>query len=186
MATSGRPCSTEAPGGATSLRRPSLRQDESGVSEVVGFILTFGIISTILLLSMLAFIGIQDTVQESIVDQRARSASQRVAAVAVDAALLAETYGSETNFTHRLALPDSFEGYSYTIHTEPEDGTIEDRVRVQVPGLGIDVHAILFSAGAPADFSVCSSSVSGGTVLIRFDEDPDDPNKNCLFLETAP
>lgn len=186
MARSARACSTEPRSGAPSRRRPSFAQDESAVSEVVGFIITFGIISGILVLSMVAFVGIQETVGESIVEQRARSASQRVAAVAVDASLFAETYGTETNFTHRLALPDAFEGRSYSVATEPEGGAIEDRVRVQVPSLGIDVHAVLFSAGAPADFSVCASSVDGGPLLVRFDEDPANPGSYCLFLETAP
>ncbi len=176
------PPSTSEPHGPPGRR---LAGDESAVSEVVGYILIFGILSMVLILSMVAFGAVQDRAEARVVLLQADSAAERVASATVDAALFAETYGASANFSQAVLLPDDLEGRAYTVTLEAGP---PEQILLEVPGLAIRVTARLFSATAPADISVCASSaaVPGGPLFVRSAKDPANPGQSCLFLSLEP
>ncbi len=158
------------------------RGDDLGVSEVIGYTLTFGIISAVLGLSILAFGEAQETTTEAVVEARAESVAQRVAGVLVDAALFAERHGSDSAFRVEVVLPELLEGRSYTVHLD----AVGDVVRVEVPSLGVNVSAALFSASAPSSVDACDVKLTGGPLVVRYDSNPSGgPPATCLFLEEA-
>jgi len=180
--------------------------DERGVSEVIGYLLIFGILSIVLVLSMVAFNVLHDRAEDNVVRLQAGSVAQRVAASAVDAALFAESHDPDTStYIHPLGLPEDLEGHGYHVHLEAENTgsgdpddclpcpspascTRPEQVRVCVPHLGNEdpITAPLFSAGAggaAAGFTLCASDAPGGDVGVRFGPDPSDPTSYCVFLE---
>ncbi len=167
-------------------RRPAPpAPDERGVSEVVGFLLIFLILSIVLVLSMIAFNTLHDRAQATVVRLRADSVAQRVAASAVDAALFAETHSVDTStYQHPIDLPQDLEGHAYRVYLD----AAPEQVRVVVPALGITATAPLFSAGASTSFDVCTGSVAGGAVKVWFGQDPADlaaPYNHCVYLEAS-
>ena len=162
----------------------SVAGDERAVSEVLGFLLIFLILSIVLVLSMLAFNELHDRAESSVVELRAQSVAQRVAASAVDAALFAETHAPATStYLHPIELPDQLEGHSYRVHL---DASPSEQVRVEVASLGVSVTAPLFSAGASTAFGVCATSAGGGTLEVHFGPRPagsSSPDLHCVFLK---
>lgn len=175
---------TSASPSASSPDRPG--GDERAVSEVLGFLLIFLILSIVLVLSMLAFNALHDRAEAQVVELRAQSVAQRVAASAVDAALFAEGHAVSTStYQHPIDLPADLEGHGYRVYL---DASPDEQVRVVVAGLSIEVTAPLFSAGASTSFDVCDGDVAGGAIKVRFGQDPDDlvaPYDHCVFLETS-
>lgn len=103
-------------------RRPqrALSSDERAVSDVIGYILVFGILSAILVMSMLAFNVAQGAAKSRAIELRAESGAARVAGVVVQSALLAEQQGtSNLAVSYRIDLPDDLEGAAYTVVLEP-------------------------------------------------------------------
>jgi hypothetical protein len=176
--------------------RRILRRDDEGVSEVVGYILIFGILSVVLVLSMVAFNAAHSVARERAVQLRAESAAARVAGVVVQTAILAEQEsGSSPEVAYRIDLPDDLEGEAYELFLDPactvaatcrdppacvatdelcclppDDCTYPDRVRVLVPGIGLDpIVAPLFSAGAATTVNLCQSSAVGGTIAVHYE-----------------
>ena len=177
------PASTPAsPTEAAEQPRPrrTLSGDRAGVSEVIGFLLTFGILSVMLVMSMYAFGVAAEGSEEQAVTLRAESAATRVAGVVVEAALLAEQYGSaQPTLAYTVELPEDLEGYGYTVSVVAASGSDPDLVRVLVPSLGIDVTAPVFSAAAPSSVAICTSTVPGDHLVVLYDDpaadDPDLP-----------
>ncbi len=133
--------------------------NSDAVSEVVGQILIFGILSTVLILALLGFNVAKEGANERVVEVRADAVAQQVASVVVEASLVAERMPADSlEITSRLSLPGSFDLDGYQIDLD------EDQVVVRVRG--ITVTAALFSAGAPAGLVVCdvSTALSGGEV----------------------
>jgi hypothetical protein len=163
---------------------PSVKthHDDSAVSEVIGFLLIFGILSMILVLSMVAFNGLHDRAKTSIVRLEAESVAQRVASSVVDAALFGERHDSNTSrYVQELDLPGFLVGRSYTVHL---DSVPLQQVRVLVPSMGINVTAPLFSAGAASNVGICVTSVPGGAMRIGFGPNPPAAGNRCIYLET--
>ena len=67
-----------SPSEAPPTRPRLLRHDDEGVSEVVGYLLVFGILSIVLVLSMSAFAVGQEAAQSRAVQLRAEPATRRV------------------------------------------------------------------------------------------------------------
>lgn len=182
--------------GRRPVLRRGLRRDDRGVSEVVGYLLIFGILSVVLVLSMVAFNAAHGVARERAVQLRAESAAARVAGVVVQTAILAEQESaSAPEVTYRIDLPDDFEGEPYEMFLDPactvlatcrdppncvatdevccqppDDCRFPDRIRVLVPRLGLDpIVAPLFSAGAATTVNLCQSSAIGGTIAVRYD-----------------
>src|SRR5688572_31294669 len=93
------------------LRRA--RCGDDAVSEVIGFLLTFAIISFILLVSMLAFNNAQARAENRLIEIQGASAAQRVAAAAVDLALFASDHPFDTAVA--IDLPVELQGISYSV-----------------------------------------------------------------------
>lgn len=156
--------------------RRALRGDGQGVSEVIGYLLVFGILSIVLVLSMAAFATGQEAAQARAVQLRAESAAARVAGVVVQAAILAEQQGTSAALAYGVDLPEQFEGRDYTVRLEgrvPPNCTTNcitpDLVRVKVPSLSINVTAPVFSVSAPANIAICTTTeeVPGGPLYVR-------------------
>lgn len=132
--------------------------NSEAVSEVVGQILIFGILSTVLILSLLGFNVAREGATEQVVEVRGESVAQRIAGVVVDAALFAETNeAAALRLALPMDLPDDLEGQSYLIDLNGDDVTIS----VQ----GQSLQSALFSSGKPADVTVCDQDPRQGGPL---------------------
>ena len=149
---------------------PRLPRDDVAVSEVVGFMLVFAILSMILILAMVAFNEIQDRAESAVVAVEAESVAQRVASAVVNAALFAERHGStDATYLHPLDLPADLEGHAYVVHLDPVAGLTPAQVRVVISALDLEASAPLFSADDSTDVALCATTASGGRVLVRLD-----------------
>ncbi len=144
----------------------SNRHDDA-VSEVVGQILMFGILSMVLILSMLSFNIAKERTEDRVVESTAESIAQRVASLVIETALFAEKFSDQdVDLESRLALPSRIEGRSYTLEI---DG---DRIHVTVDASVISQP--LFSAGSEGLVHVCQQDpLPGGSIKIHIEaEDP--------------
>lgn len=168
------------------------------MSEVIGFLLTFGILAFMLVMSMYAFGAAAEGASARAVELHAESAATRVAGVIVEASVLAESQASsEPSLAYRIDLPEQLEGYDYEIHLEAASGTLPDRLRVTVAALDIDVSSPIFAAAAPSNVNICSTTVAGGGIVVLYDTAnvndpylPDDFEPSCgagkfIFLGEA-
>jgi hypothetical protein len=150
------------------------------VQEIIGSILIFGILSVILVLSMIAFNVAQQAARGRAVELRAESAAARVAGVVVQVAVVWEqqhTTSSDASVAYRVALDDQFEGLAYTVRLEPSTtidvaadcsrGAHPDEVCVKVPAANVVAIAPVFSAAAPTSLDICATSVGGGALNVR-------------------
>ena len=166
--------------------KPSFRGDASGVSEVIGFMLTFSIISLILVLGMLAFRDAEADAKDRAVELHAQGVADRVASMVVEGALFAENQGTSASFSYRLDLPTDLEGRGYRVR-------LDDVLRQVVvdPGAGASTAAELFQAGGAGGANLCAggSEVRGGPLLVRVgdhDNDGAGGTAYCIFLEASP
>lgn len=188
-----RPASSEALGTRAAAASPSGRaraprhafHDDAAVSEVVGQILAFGIVAAVFVFSMVAFQMSQERATDRVVALRAESAATRVAGLAVQAGILVENHGTAVEARFLADLPQDLEGRSYLVKLLPPGGGETGRVVVEVPSRGITATAPLFAVEAAAGVAICSSTVDGAPVLVRFSDDVN-PGTPCIFLEAAP
>lgn len=142
---------------------PALLHDSNsdGVSEVVGQILIFGILSTVLILALLGFNVAREGTAEQVAEVRAESIAQRIAGVVVDGALFAEQTDADTiELRLPMELPDDLEGQGYSITLNEDDVTVTTG--------GTTVAAALFSSGQPTDLVVCAMPARiGGSLDVR-------------------
>lgn len=172
-------------GPASSSEARAFPAAQQAVSEVIGQILVFGILSMVLVLSMVAF----GVASESAIDRGARlqaeGITQQVASVVVEASLFVEARPAGTTYVRQLHLPEDLEGSSYTIHLQPALAPDPDRIVVEMHGLEQNVTASVFAAGAPANVELCASSAAGGPIAIRYDDHPSAIADSCLFIEAT-
>jgi hypothetical protein len=167
------------------------RAGEAAVAEVVGQVLIFGILSVLLILSMVAFNKAQLGARDRIVELRAESAATRVAGIVVQTSLIAEQRGATSQVKFLVDLPQQIEGLAYTVSLVPAAGSVPAHVAVAVPANNALVTAALFSADAAtatAGFDLCASSVTGGHLNVRFDTRPatcPGTHAVALFLEST-
>ncbi|MHB8634169.1 MAG: hypothetical protein ACYDBQ_09425 [Thermoplasmatota archaeon] len=162
--------------------------DTEGVSEVLGEVFIFGILSVMMILSLIAFAAAQSAVQVRAVDLTASSAAARVAGVLVQVAVVAERDGNATlgwsNVTYRVDLPSDLQGVAYTVALQPAG---VESVWANATSKGVHESTDLFSAGQPLRFDLAKSTIGGGPMNVRFDDNVACPNhathKPCLYLE---
>ncbi len=160
------------------------------MSEVIGQILSLGIMSALLITSLLGFSVAKDNAVEQAVMVRGDALLQKVSTTAIQAALFAEdNQGSGFTFNATIDLPHDIEGHPYRIDLDP------DEVFFTFPRFGGNVSAPLFQAGAGSGVNFCDQSpLNGGPMVLRVvpDDHPDVPagascdgigNKFALFLE---
>jgi hypothetical protein len=169
--------------------RRVLHGDSAGVSEVIGYLLVFGILSIVLVLSMSAFAVGQEAAKERALTLHAESAAARVAGVVVQTAVLWEqehTLTTDVAVAYLVDLPEQLEGTDYEVYLDvacsnaatchdppgcsggdeccepPGTCTYPERVRVMVPAYDIQVSAPIFSAAAPANLVICDGPAAIG------------------------
>ncbi len=176
--------------GAKSSTTAHFVTDQDGVSEVIGFMLTFGIISMILIISMVAFADVQEEAEARVVELHAEAVADRVAGIIVEAALFAEVQGPSSRFQYRLDLPLDFEGADYTVALVDSDAdTQPDAVEVFITRAGVRVQAELLQAGggfAAGGVALCEppATIVAGPLLVRYDYGPGGVGP-CIFIEAA-
>lgn len=155
-----------------------LRRDEAAVSEVVGYALGFGILSGILILSLIGFNDAQEDTAARVEELRAESAAQRVATAVIDAALLVEQQDVET-YSRLVELPEDFDGRGYGL------SLLADAVRVQT-STGADVNEPLLGAGLSVTLCTEGGPFSG-RLLVRHDSNGPGAcaGTDTLYLEEA-
>ena len=143
--------------------RMSRRPSDEAVSEVIGQILIFGILSMVLVLSLLSFNIAKDNAEDRIVLATQDAVAQRVAGLVIDSALLAEKFqDQELSLTAQLELDQQIEGRDYTIDLD------NDAVRVTVGSTGRTASAPLFSVDSGNLVHVCdAAAVDGGSIHVR-------------------
>lgn len=153
--------------------RPRLLRDDRAVSEIVGQILMFGILSMVLIMTLFSFNVAKEAAEDRVLDTTAASVAQRVASLVVDTALFAENFEEDqVDIQSRLELPAMLESRQYEIDL--------DASHVRVTSGDTTQRAPLFSAGSPTIVHVCDQDpIEGGAVRVYavadFDYDPDDP-----------
>ena len=147
-------------------RRPALRHDERAVSEVVGQILTLGILSMLLIASLWGFAAAKDNATERAVTVRGDAMLNRISSTAVHAALFAEGHpNSSVQYEGLIDLPHELEGHPYLIDLDT------DEVFIEFPNFATSVSAPLFRADAGNDITVCDQdAIPGGPVLLILQE----------------
>lgn len=160
-----------------------LADDEASVTEVLGQILMFAVLSMVLVLSLVAFGAAKDRAAERAAELQAEAAAQQVASAVVEASLFIESRGAAATYERRIDLREMIEDREYAVHLEPEDLTHTDRVRVVVGSYGVEATAPLFRAGAPVGITLSSSEVAGGPLEVVFGPCPPLLVADCLYLE---
>lgn len=148
--------------------RRALRGDGAGVAEVIGYLLVFGILSLVLVMSMSAFGVAQEGAKERVVQLRAESAAARVAGVVVQASIVAEKQGTGSAVAYFIDLPGQLEGLDYTVTLEDKTVSRPDQVRIAVPGPSISLTSPVFAAGASSTVDLCPITVPGGPLYVRY------------------
>lgn len=151
-----------------SRRRPAFRHDDDAVSEVIGYVLTFAIISGVLVISMLTFNVARERTADRVLEVEAASVAHRVAAAIVEAGLFVErqtTAGAPPTALYLvLDLPDSFQNKPYTIAITScaSPTTVEVKVgafTASEPLLGVNAACATLSGG-PVAVVLSGSSIS--------------------------
>lgn len=158
--------------------RRAFARDGDAVSEVVGSILMFGIVSMLFTTSLLGFVAAKEAAQTRVIQLQAESVAQRVAGVVVAAALFHEEHpgaGPDMNFTRFLQLQDQIEGRDYSVDLA------NDTVTVNVTGLSISVKAPLLSANQTAGLTVCDQDPFHPGTILRVRVSTDRPS-DCYWI----
>lgn len=173
-----------------SRRKANFHADDAAVSEVIGQILSLGIMSALLITSLLGFSVAKDNAIEQAVAVRGDALLQKVSTTAIQAALFAEdNAGSGFTLNATIDLPFDIEGHQYMVDLDA------DEVFFIFPTFQVTVSAPLFQAGAGSGISFCDQDpLPGGPLLLRVlpDDHVDVPTgascdgdgtKFSLFLE---
>jgi hypothetical protein len=143
------------------MRRPAW-QDDRAVSEVVGYILTFGILSMILIISMMSFNIARESAVDRAVLTTSQSIAERVKAQVFSAAQFAEEFADQqVQLQTNLALPQAIEGRSYTMAITGGDSV------VTVPRHGYVSTSPLLNVGqGPVVFICEATGLPGGSISV--------------------
>ena len=161
---------------AAAREAKALLAAEEGVAEIVGFVMVFGIIGVIILVSTLAFANQRQGVDQRVAELRAQSVAQRVAQVVYDVGLTAGTTNDLRGYNRTIELPSTLEGFGYTVNlvnvTTTSSCTPAQpcwRVNVTVSGVRAFAEESVANVGVgQANFELCTQAVSGGTVRVRY------------------
>lgn len=180
------------------------RLGDDAVSEVVGYLITFGIIASVLVVAMLGFSDAQGRAEQRVADIQADSIAQRVAGVLVDAALFlehqscdpAQPLGSScggSTLSIALELPATLQGSGYVVRLVPGDcAGSTSKVRV-TSSITEDKDQSLFEAArpmcatadarpplcTPTTIGLAAGKANGGNLYVVYDG-------SCLGLSNSP
>ncbi len=141
------------------MRQSTLSSDDA-VTEVVGQILIFGILSVVLTLSLVSFNVAKDSAEERIVSTTASAVAQQVADLVVDTAIMATAF-EDADISVRAAvnMPEFIESRPYTVELNNDD--------ITVVVSGRTATAPLFAADSGATLHICDQDpVIGGPMQL--------------------
>lgn len=153
----------------------ALRVDERGVSEVIGYILSFGILSTVLVIAMLAFNTARDQAEDRVIEVEASSIAHRVAAALVEVQAFGDAHPSTESIRLLLELPGTLEGRGFTIDLCELSSSGSACVDDPCDNMGIAANAVRVTSGEVAvvqsllGVSAVKACVNSGAVAIEFD-----------------
>lgn len=165
-------------------KHPMFRDDEQGVSEAVGYIITFGISTIVLVTSLQAFLVIQEHTRTVAIDRTVNEVAAQVA-FAVDEALRAGATYPDASFSMTVTVPPDVSGEDYRImlhqgyvwvvatNALQDESAGETRGRAQanfVKRAGVDVHCT--NPAVTVQDGVCMVSSRETKVMIVY-KDPD-------------
>ena len=153
----------------------SFLRDENAVSEVLGYILSFAILSAVLLVSMLAFNSARAQAEDRVRGIEASSVAHRIAAaiVEVQAFVDGRASGTTTNEIRLiLDLPESFENHGYTIgvcDTDAKNSCVQTPCQANSKICKVVVTSGSVKEGEPLlGVTAKSSTLSGGPVAVCY------------------
>lgn len=91
-----------------------LRRDDSAVSEVVGYILSFAISAVFLMIALSAFNTARSNSDHVVTGAELKSIADRIAARVVEAGVVSQEFPNAT-YNLTLALPRDLNGHPYTV-----------------------------------------------------------------------
>ncbi len=102
----------------TRTGRPLLRRDDRGVSEVIGFVLSFALSAIFLLIAMNSFWAAKDNTDGVVTAVELKTIANRVAARVVEAGITAQEFPNATLHL-TVALPQELNGHLYYVEATP-------------------------------------------------------------------
>ncbi len=167
MPASPPPCNSEA--------RRRLGSDASGVSEVIGYILSFAILSTVLLVALLTFNSARAQAEERVTEVEVASIAHRVAEAVIQVGVYAEAHaGSSPEVTLRLELPAGIGSRGYSVDLCTMSGTSCSKVPCDPSGAGTAANAVRVTSGSTKAYesllgiSAKVSCASAGRIAIVY------------------
>lgn len=168
------------------------RDDERGVSEVVGYMIAFGMSSIILVMSLAAFNMMRDHTGDMVADRSVKEVANRVS-FGVEEALQAGSQFPESEFERKLRLPQLDNHGSYTVELSSEQIRVftkdagppvfdEDDNEIESMGRAIvsfppraNAHVLCLDADTSMENGRCSVSSEEGELIIVYGE----PHTEC-------
>ena len=149
------------------------RRDTGAVTEVLSYVISFGVLSAILLLGLLGFAHVREQGEAPRAQAQAQSIANAVAAAAVQASLLAEQ--GSTSAAVRVEVPDSVYGRSVLVRLDPAGLVIVEVAGIHHQGLPPPATAAaplqgreaLDLDGDPGDSDLCPVPSSAGPLDVR-------------------
>ncbi|MGB0653242.1 MAG: DUF7266 family protein [Thermoplasmatota archaeon] len=149
------------------------RPDDGAASEVVGALLSLGIIALLVGVTVVQLGGAQQTARERLAAQEAEAVAASVAAAAAETGHLVEQAGTGTDIARPVDLPDDLAGQSYRVALTDNPATIT----VTVPDSGLTVTAPLQRLDLSPTLTLCASNLPGGPLRVAH------AANDCLRLE---
>ncbi len=137
----------------------SRRHSDDAVTEVVGQILIFGILSVVLTMSLVSFNVAKHSAEERILASTADAYAQQVADLVIDTAVMtAQFQGSDIDVQAIVDLPDVIQNRPYTVDLDQDAVVfVVDRTTTR--------QAPLFAAHSVGTVHVCDQSPFVGETM---------------------
>lgn len=96
------------------MMRRLFRKDDQGVSEIIGFVLSFAISSIFLMIAMTSFYTAKNNSDSVITATELKAIADRIASAVVEAGLVGQEYPNST-MNISVALPQQLNGHDYRV-----------------------------------------------------------------------
>lgn len=153
---------------------------DAAVSEVVGSILIFGIVSMLFTLSLLGFVAAKEAAQERVVELQAESVAQRIAGVIVGAAIFYDAHngtGPDMDFRRHVQIEGQIEQSDFQIDLD------NDTVVVTVPAFDRSATVSVLGANKTALVTVCDMAPFTHSAVLHVRVS--DPPTPCYYQGTT-
>jgi len=165
-----------------------LLRDSTGVSEVIGYVLTIAVTSTILVTALYVSSQIIDHKVTEAASYQAKALANQIADAIVDAAWVKRSLPN-ANYERNIRLPDTIAGLSYyveltddAIYVNTSDGRVSEKVDTYKLGdLGMGLHGRVYG-GIGSVRIVCNKT----KYLYRFDFGTSNATVNSYPIPSSP